>query len=76
MVFSLFYDKEVLPSGYSVFCSDHPSRGGGVLLAVVPATLIFSGYKTSNHSSIIPCVVYIPPQSSHLSYSSLLLYRR
>ena len=42
------YDNEILPTGYTIFRKDRPSRGGGVLLAVnntIPCQLISSPSK-------------------------------
>ena len=81
-----FFDNEILPTGYSIFRKDHPSHGGGVLLAVashIPSSFIYSQFdpdiltiKLLSPSPVIHCVVYIPPLSSDTLWSSLLDYLR
>ena len=81
-----FFDNEILPTGYSIFRKDRPSRGGGVLLAVashIPSSFIYSQsdpdiltIKLLSPSSVIVSVVYISLRSSDTSWSSLLDYLR
>ena len=39
-------NSEILPTGYTIYRLDHPSRGGGVLLAV-KRLLLVNNYKVS-----------------------------
>ena len=65
------YDNEILPTGYTIFRKDRPSRGGGVLLAVnntIPCQLISSPsnlevvcIKLNLSHPITCCVLYNPP---------------
>jgi len=74
-------DHEILPTGYSIYCKDHSSRGGGVLLAVknsipshalsTPLELEALYVQIGNTDPINYCLVYIPPSSSELYIQTL-----
>ena len=78
------YNNELLPRGYNFFRSDRPTRGGGVLFALVshyPVSLIHSQsdpdivtVKLLFPSPILFCVVYLSPSSPVSSQSSLITY--
>lgn len=67
-------DKEILPTGYSIYRKDRQSRGGGVLLAVdqrirsiilpTPSNLEVLTIKIFCPRSIILSIVYRPPNSA------------
>ena len=69
----LYFNSEILPSGYSILWKDCPSRGGGVLIATafhIPSCLLYSQsdpdiltVKLYLPSPVIFCVIYIPPSS-------------
>ena len=67
-------DSEILPTGYTIYRQDRPSRGGGVLLAVdeaivsqqlsSPSNLELLLIHISLHHPINICLVYNPPNAS------------
>ena len=75
------FDNEVLPSNYTLFCKDRPSRGGGVLIAVSnkftcqaitsPDNLEIICINLMLPSPITFCVTYVPPNSTAVYYDSL-----
>ena len=77
-------NNEIFPSSFTVFRHDRGSRGGGVLLAVhqslsshqlpSPSHLELVTVKVTHSSSVIICVVYIPPNSSLDYYSQVFQY--
>ena len=80
----LYFNNEILPSGYSILRKDHPSQGGRVLIATafhIPSCSLYSQsdpviltIKLYLPSPVIFCVIYIPPSSSDSSWSSMLDY--
>ena len=75
------FDNEILPSNYTLFRKDRPSRGGGVLIAVnniFPCQLITSPenleticIKLMLPNPITLCVNYVPPSSTAVYYDNL-----
>ena len=75
------FDNEILPSNYTLFRKDRPSRGGGVLIAVSnkftcqtitsPDNLEIICIKLMLPSPITFCVTYVPPNSTADYYDSL-----
>ena len=67
-------NSEILPTGYTIYRLDRPSRGGGVLLAVKdtivsqqlqsPSNLELLLVRISLHHPITICLVYNSPNSS------------
>ena len=67
-------NSEILPTGYTIYRLNRPSRGGGVLLAVKetivsqqlqsPSNLELLLVLISLHHPITICLVYNPPNSS------------
>ena len=80
------FDKEILPSGYSIWRKDRTSRGGGVLAATAchlsahllssPSDLEVLTLQLFSHNPIVICVVYISPSSTETYWISLLDYLR
>ena len=76
------FNKEILPSGFSIFRKDCASCEGGVLVAVAchlsaclrpsPAKLEVLSLELLLHSSIVIYVVYVPPASCENYWLSLL----
>jgi hypothetical protein len=77
-------DNEIFPPGYSLYRADRGSRGGGVLLAVsdcIPSSLIatppgLESVAVLIHlaSPVVVCLVYLPPSTTPLMFSSLLTF--
>ncbi len=75
------FDKEIVPSHYTIYRKDRGSRGGGVLVAVddsIPSSLNFSPPDLEvvsvqlgvTHPTTL-CTVYVPPNSS-TSFNTLI----
>ena len=83
-LYNHIYNNEILPSGYSIFRTDLPTRGGGMLLATsshLPVCLLHSQtdpdiitIKIHTHPSIITCTIYVPPSPNESSQLSLINY--
>ena len=78
-------DNEILPTGFKIFRNDRDSRGGGVLLAIhqsssaevlplPPPHLEVIAVKLTRPISLVICVVYLPPNSSHAHCAALCNY--
>ena len=69
-------DQEIIPTGYTIYRNDRPSRGGDVMLMVkrsIPSHALNILVKLEklcvhigNENSITFCFVYIPPNSPEL----------
>ena len=84
------YDNEILPTGYNIYQSDRPSKGGGVLLAIdhsIHSSLIFSlifspvdieilAVSVLTNPDFIICPLYIPPNSTDDYFISLFSFIR
>ena len=79
------FDNEILPSGYSIFCKNRGSRGGGILVAVadsIPTKLIPSPPNLQartimisySNRQILLCCVYIPPNPDAHYFHSYVSY--
>ena len=74
--------KELLPTGFTIYCNDRPTRGGGVLIALnyyVPSKLLTSPLGVEVliidmqcKPTLTFCVVYIPPNSNSSHHNELL----
>ena len=78
-------DNEILPTRFKMFRNDRDSRGGGVLLAIYlsssaevlplpPSHLELIAVKLTRPISLVICVVYLPPNSSHAHCAALCNY--
>ena len=75
-------DNEILPTGFKIFRIDRDSIGGGVLaiyqsssaevLPLPPSHLEL--IAVTRPISLVICVVYLPPNSSHAHYAALCNY--
>ena len=75
------FDNEILPSNYTLFRKDRPSRGAGVLIAVnnkfpcqpitSPENLETMCIKLMLPNPITLCVNYVPPSSTAVYYDNL-----
>ena len=75
------HDHEILPDNFILYRKDRPSRGGGVLIAVVSSyhsvtlsspDLEVVTVKLGLDHELVICCVYVPPSASH-SYVGLLI---
>ena len=80
----LYFDGEILPSGFNIFRKDRSGRGGGVLLAVsdtLSASLLSSpshlevlSVKLDLKQPVLVSVVYVPPSANISTLNCLLSY--
>ena len=75
------FDLEILPTDFTIYRKDRHSRGGGVLIASIPTSIIPSptnleviSVKIELSTSISLCTVYIPPNPGDLYFKSLLKF--
>ena len=83
---SFFLNRELIPTGFSIYRRDRKSRGGGVMIAVhnslssrqlfFPSHLEVLTVEVSVSFPILICVVYIPPScnSNYLSVTINCVY--
>lgn len=80
-----FQNTEIIPSHYTIYRHDRPTRGGGVLIAV-NSSLSSSQLKSPFDLEIVCvtivtpsityllCLVYVPPKADSSYHASLLTY--
>ena len=75
-------DKEILPTGYSIFRRDRNSHGGGILIAItekIPSSVHYISnsaeiliVKLELVHTIFICCVYSPPSSPDSHYTEII----